>query len=289
MWVNATLASDAVKEVGASCSLARTADGARFGIVALDEVTNTLRFEESTNAGVSWTASHIPATGNATVCDLAYGAGGQAHVIYRDGNALAYKYVTNPGGVWSAPQLIAESGFQTISALSCSIAVGADDAPQVAFIDYAAAGGSTLTYAWKQSNGAWAAQPVDPGPPGADCSLALDGNNQPRLAYRGATNGAGRYAEFFTPDPIPAPSFTIAKVKRVTTKSSLPVKGTATQAVRIEWRVGKKGFKSQPVVAGAWTIKVKPLAPGKNKIQFRAVSAAGLRSSDKSLVIIRKR
>jgi len=92
-----------------------------------------------------------------------------------------------------------------------------------------------------------------------------------------------------TPTPAPAPSVptvtTAGKKKISTTRSSVTIKGTATDAARVEIHIGK----SKKVARGttSWSYKLK-LKPGKNTVLVQAISATGAASSAVHLVITRQ-
>ncbi len=246
-----------------------------------------------------------------------------AHILYFDSNTSQYSYITNDTdtGVWITPQVVFTSTANTIIYPGCSIAIGTDGTVHVAFLDYTT---RQLKYATRISSGWSAVQTPDVATGGAFCSLKLTAANQPRIAYAALPTGmnpsptALRFAAFQplvppptptppsnpsptpdpaspsatpTPEPVPptARDFTVrGKKKRTTEGRTSRLKGTATASViKVEWRVGKKRFRSAPVSNGRWTVRVRPLKVGLNKAQIRGVDRDGLATPTKIIRIRR--
>jgi hypothetical protein len=236
-----------------------------------------------------------------------------AHVIYYYDGAPAngkYFYLTNDteNGLWSTPETIAQSGLVTLdlsAKFGLSIAVGSDNIVRVAFYDYVT---HTLQYSERSGTGWSTPETVDTNPGGITCSLKLDSNNHPHIAYAAlvfdmsASNyiAAGlKYARIATDDNSTntdngktgsdKSSLTIkGKAKRTTTASKLKIQGTASNAVSVQWKLGSRPLKTTPVKAGKWTATISPLAKGKNKVKFLALSNTGTQSDVKTIVITRK-
>lgn len=259
---------------------------------------------DSLNDGQNWGFnSSLPNTINATYCALAVAPATKGdltarriHVIYYDGATGRYSYTTDDTdtGVWITPETIYQSALNTISYFGLSIAVGSDKVPQVAFLDYDS---KRLAYA-KRVSGAWTAPEFPDGANlgGVNASLKLTSSGSPRIAYGALTFNsmtssyvlAGlKYAQPAT--PVSALRLTVAdKARRTATKSSITIRGAATGATRVEWRVGKRPFKRVTVSGGKWRAICKPLRVGRNRLEFRAVSASGQKTSVRRVTVLRK-
>lgn len=294
---NGSWASKPIEETntsGSYCSMARL-----DAYVGLAFIRNgKLDYRESIDGGSSWgadSANQFPPFStmfpngtnaiNALTCALAVapavnGTVGEprAHIIFFTGSSYYYTTTDTENGLWLTPQLISQSGLPT-GYYGSSIAVGTDGVVRVAFYDH----GSKMLKYGERREGAWTISLVDNNLGGPSCSLKLDGDNRPRIAYTALTADSGNYvpgglkfATFENPAPTKL-SFTISgKTTRPAKGSSLVIKGTASaNAHFIQWRVGKKTLKKVKVVNGRWTVKAAPLAKGKNKVQFRALQFRG--------------
>ncbi len=307
--LDTTIAADAY------CSMAQLDN--YLGVAYIDGAK--LGFWSSLNGGANWGLS--PGTDiapfsntKAVICALALAPTTDttnnsntvsAHILYFDGTTSSYKYITNDTntGVWTQPELVFQSALMTnISLPGCSIAVDSSGTIHAAFLDY---GKKQLAYSKRTATG-WSAAEFIEGAAlgGAFCTIRLNAQGQPCIAYGALAFNAGsstfeanglRFAEFSSsPGSGPTPSGTLSfeitgKKKRVTAKSKLVVKGTASaSATLIQWRVGKGKFRAKAVSGGSWSVKVAKLAIGTNLVQFRAVNAKGQLSPVKKIKIVRE-
>jgi len=307
-WNASTL--DNTGDSGKYCSMAQV--GSYMGIAYVD--VGKLGFYESFNDGTNWG----PYSDNAfapfntitgvSACALALApavnsasTNVRAHIIYYDGTAARFYYVTNDtsNGAWKAKELIQQTSLNTVGSVGVSIAVGTDGVPQVAFLDYNT---NRLVYSKRTASGWTTPEPVDGSNlGGANCSLKLDASNQPKIAFGGITFDSGsstyvvsslKFASIASPSSggTTPPSFSITgKKKRTATAAKLAIKGTASaNAVAVRWKVGKKSFKKAAVSGGKWTAKVGPLVAGKNKVIFQAISSSGVLSPNQTLTITKE-
>jgi hypothetical protein len=308
-WNSSTLDNTAIS--GEYCSISQV--GTYVGIAYVDN--GKLGYQESPNDGANWapySSNAFPPFSNITnvaACALALAPATvgmdltliRAHIIYYDSNTARFYYETNntDTGPWATPEIIKQSALNTVAQIGVSIAVGSDGIPQVAFLDYST---NQISYS-KRVNGAWTTPEVVDSSTlgGANCAIKLDANNLPHIAYgvfpfdSGSSTypvSAVKFASFSNSSGGGggAPKLTVlGKAKRVTTRSKLKIKGIASNAVAVRWKLGKKAPRKVAVSGGKWTASVSPLAVGRNKVKFQAVSSTGAVSAIKTLAILRKK
>lgn len=89
------------------------------------------------------------------------------------------------------------------------------------------------------------------------------------------------------PPPTLAPTVTVSGKKRhrTTGKATLVLRGTSTDATRVEIKIGKVKYKPAKGTAN-WKFKAK-LQPGKNKVFVHAVNVTGVTSPVVKVTILR--
>jgi hypothetical protein len=154
-------------------------------------------------------------------------------------------------------------------------------APQLALFPYVSVmEGANLTYTGmtgyaftggelnSDTNGVWTTAPSGSG-----------NNRRIRVALRGTINSA-------TP-PVVKPTVHISGPARVTTtKALVTLRGTSTNATRVEFKAGNAPYKATSGTPGAWTVKVRP-GLGTTVVQVRSTGPGGTSTVDK-VTIIRK-
>lgn len=104
-------------------------------------------------------------------------------------------------------------------------------------------------------------------------------NKRIRVALRGSINSV-------TP-PAPKPTVQISGPAKVTTtKAVVALRGTSTDATRVEFKAGNGAFKPAGGTPGAWTAKVR-VSLGKTVVQVKSTGPGGTSTIDK-VTIIRK-
>jgi len=116
-------------------------------------------------------------------------ANDQPHFAYFDLDADKVVYTTRVGGTWQS-ELVADAPTYN----SISIAVDSLGRPHIAFKEAGTV--EDLRYALRESTG-WVVQTVESeGNVGAGCSIAIDGDDHPHIAYRDDTTAAVKYAQW---------------------------------------------------------------------------------------------
>ncbi|MGH8048850.1 MAG: hypothetical protein ACREKL_16535, partial [Chthoniobacterales bacterium] len=102
-----------------------------------------------------------------------------------------------------------------------------------------------------------------------------------------ADAGNKRIQRWRITEAVVKPTVSVTGKKKITTaKATLALKGTATNAAKVEVKVGKTAYKSAKGTT-AWRFRAE-LAPGKNTILVRAVSSTGQTSAVTKVVVTRK-
>ncbi len=95
------------------------------------------------------------------------------------------------------------------------------------------------------------------------------------------------FAATYDPALLPVPRVTVKGPKKlVTTRGSLPLRGTSRNAIRVEVKVGKAASRTAKGVA-SWTHRTK-LKPGKNVVLVRSLNVADATSRLSRVLITRK-
>jgi len=133
----------------------------------------------------------------------------------------------------------------------------------------------------------WTIENVDTaGSTGGYCQIQVDSKNRPKIVYHDITNSRLRYAQ-----RLAALSFKVdGKKKRTTRKGSVRLAGSASDsAASIEWRVGKKSFRSVRIPSnGKWSLTARGIKAGRNKVQIRAQDVVGALSGVQTIRVVRK-
>ena len=117
-------------------------------------------------------------------------------------------------------------------------------------------------------NGVWTTAPSGSG-----------NNRRIRVALKGTINSD-------TP-PVQKPTVAISGPAKVTTtKELVTLRGTSTNATRVEFMVGKASYKAAGGAPGAWTAKVRAEV-GRTVVQVRSTGPGGTSTIDK-VTIVRK-
>lgn len=270
---------------GASCSMDIRPDGAvGIGYIKGGNIRYASSLQGNTPAPPD--PLTFPQNLSATRCAFTFDSNGNSHILYYDQNSETYRHITNEAGPWSTqPATVAAAGQRAIDFYGCSIAAGSDGSLHAAFLDYST---NTLKYARRAAGStSWTIENVDTaGSTGGYCQIQVDSKNRPKIVYHDITNSRLRYAQ-----RLAALSFKVdGKKKRTTRKGSVRLAGSASDsATSIEWRVGKKSFRSARIPSnGKWSLTARGIKAGRNKVQIRAQDVAGALSGVQTIRVVRK-
>ncbi|MFN0150589.1 MAG: FlgD immunoglobulin-like domain containing protein [bacterium] len=186
---------DIANDVGTWSSLAF--DGAGWPHISYhDQTFGDLRYAVRAESG--WQIEVVDQSGVVgRHTSLALTSAGEPAIAYYDVTNRALKFARKTAGAWSIETAHRIDAANSVGEY-CSLALGADALPRIAYAHVATAGGTgSLRYAWK-NGAAWSRETVD-APSGAQAgthaSLALDAAGNPHVSYYAASAGDLKYAE----------------------------------------------------------------------------------------------
>jgi len=167
--------ADDAPAVGSSASLALD-DSGQPAIAYYDSVNQDLKFAR--RDGAVWTAETVDTGGDGGTVGfdtrLAMDAAGTFHIVYSDSVNGSLKYAYGGPGGWQV-ETVDKADFQE---LLLSLAVSSTGVPHICYIDHAQ---DALIHGERSSSG-WILETVI-ADDGTSCSLALDADDHPHIAY----------------------------------------------------------------------------------------------------------
>ena len=201
-WTNQTIDNNG--DVGGGCSMAL--DGTTPHISYRDDTNGALKYA-SYQPGITppylWDKETVPGTDNlAGYTSIAVDNDNEIHASFheRGGDGHKIRYATGEFGAWST-----EDATWNDTGWYNSIAVDEDDRPHIAeFLN------GMLYLNWRDADGDWhweivddGIRPDNPHSVGSYCSIALDSQGRPHIAYWDDTSGSLVYAVRDTAVPEP--------------------------------------------------------------------------------------